>query len=381
MSDVVPRKGPLSGVKVLDLSRLAPGPYCTMLLADMGAEIIVVGGGSGSLPIGALARGKTFINLDLKSEDGKIAFRTLVQDADVLVEGYRPGVAARLGIGYAALAELNPGLIYCSLTGYGQSGPLSQEAGHDINYLALSGALGAFGPLNEAPMLPLNLLADFAGGSLFAVIGILAALNERGTSGKGQYIDAAMVDGCLSLMTMHFSDWGQPVLPARGDGLLTGSAPFYRCYACSDGKFIAVGALEDRFFFNLWNALGFEDEAPQQLDRRSWASMTQRFTTAFMLRSRDEWVSHFRGEDACVSPVLAPDEALNYPHNAHRHPYAKPGVAVEAPLMAHSVEPVPVEDNTDRSRAVLSRAGLADEIVDGAIPKDLLITGLSWPPM
>jgi alpha-methylacyl-CoA racemase len=275
------RSGALEGVRVLDLTRLAPGPYCTMLLADMGAEVIVVGGGLGSLPIPALARGKRFITLDLKSSDGRQAFEGLARQSDVLIEGYRPGVMSRLGLGNESLRELNPRLIYCALTGYGQSGPLAQEAGHDLNYAALSGALGTFGPVGGVPSFPLNLLADFAGGSLFATIGILSALYMRQHTGLGQYIDAAMVDGCISMMAMHYPDWGKPVLLDRGDGLVAGTAPFYRCYRCEDGRFIAVGALERRFFENLWSGLGYPQPPPSHMDRSTWASMTERFAATF----------------------------------------------------------------------------------------------------
>lgn len=373
--------GGLAGIRVLDLTRLAPGPYCSMLLADMGAEVIVVGGGSGSLPIPALSRGKTFVRLDLKAEQGRAAFHALAKSADVVIEGYRPGVVDRLGIGYGALRELNPGLIYCSLTGYGQDGPLSQEAGHDINYIAISGALGAFGPTDAVPAFPLNLLADFAGGSLFAALGILSALYQRAGSGEGQYIDAAMVDGCLSLMAMHFPDWGKPVLASRGDGLVAGTAPQYRCYACADGRFVAVGPLERRFFENLWRGLGYEEPVPDHLDRTAWPALAKRFEATFAERTRDEWAAHFAGLDACVSPVLDPDEAVDHPHNRHRHPELGKENAALAPLMSAVLKSPQPTDLTDKTEEVLKALGLDADAIAGACPPQGAIEGLAWPPM
>jgi alpha-methylacyl-CoA racemase len=376
-----PHSGCLSGMRILDLTRLAPGPYCTMQLADMGAEVIVVAGGAGSLPISAFARGKTFIGLDLKAEAGRKAFHELARTADVVVEGYRPGVARRLGIDWETLKRINPGLIYCALTGYGQDGPLSQEAGHDINYAALSGALGAIGPADGPPAFPLNLLADFAGGSLFAVIGILGALVERARTGEGQFIDVAMVDGCISLMAMHYPDWGQPVLSGRGDGLVAGSAPHYRCYRCADDRFVAVGPLERKFFENLWRGLGLPEPAPNALDRSLWPELTRRFEALFATRSRDEWVAHFAGRDACVGPVLDPAEALAHPHNRMRHPELGKVTPVLAPVMAGMrAEPSPV-DTSDRTRAVLSRLGMSEEEIAIALPEDFNIAGLAWPPL
>ena len=218
-------QGALSGVRVIDLTRLAPGPYCTMLLADFGADVIAVGGGRAGRALEAFARGKRHIALDLKTEAGRRALHALARGADVFVEGFRPGVAARLGVDYERLSALNPKLVYCSITGYGQGGPRAREAGHDINYIALSGVLGAIGPAGQPPQPPLNLVADFAGGSLIAAFGIVAALFEARRSGKGQYIDAAMIDGCMSLMAMHYPAWGTPILPGRGDGMLAGNAP------------------------------------------------------------------------------------------------------------------------------------------------------------
>jgi alpha-methylacyl-CoA racemase len=374
---------PLDGIRVIDLTRLAPGPYCTMLLADMGAEIIVVGGGAGSLPIQALARGKRFIELDLKSSEGKAAFGGLVRQSDVLLEGYRPGVMDRLGLGYESLHQVNPRLIYCALTGYGQSGPLSQEAGHDLNYAAISGALGAFGPAGDVPSFPLNILADFAGGSLFATIGILQALVMRERTKMGQYIDAAMVDGCISLMAMHYPDWKQPVLRGPGDGLVAGNAPFYRCYRCADGRFIAVAALEQRFFANLWQVLGYKEALPNHLDRATWPSMTERLIRQFATRTRDEWTDAFLGKDACVTPVLDPIEALTHEQNLSRHPDLRPDRVPVVPVLSEAAQSALPTDLSDKTKHVLGDLGLWSDTLEQAIrdkPRTV-VTGLKWPPL
>jgi alpha-methylacyl-CoA racemase len=374
---------PLAGVRVLDLSRLAPGPYSTMLLADMGAEIIVVGGGAGSLPIAALSRGKRFISLDLKSPEGREAFIGLVKQADVLLEGYRPGVMKRLGLDYDTLREINPRLIYCALTGYGQTGPLSQEAGHDLNYAAISGALGAFGPADDVPSFPLNLLADFAGGSLFATIGILSALYMRQQTGTGQYVDAAMVDGCMSLMAMHYPDWGKPVLEDRGDGLVAGSAPYYRCYRCQDGRHIAVGALETRFFENFWAGMGYDDPVPDHMDRATWPTMTERFTASFATKPRDEWAGTFAGRDACVTPVLDPVEALSYPHNRERHPDLAPERVPVVPILSATASQPGEIALQDDTRGVLQDLGLWSDALGPYAERSVAesVAGLKWPPL
>jgi alpha-methylacyl-CoA racemase len=377
------RGRPLDGIRVIDLTRLAPGPYCTMLLADMGADVVVVGGGAGSLPISALARGKRFIELDLKSAAGKKAFEGLVRRSDVLLEGYRPGVMKRLGLDHESLRRINPRLIYCALTGYGQSGPLSQEAGHDLNYAAISGALGAFGPAGDVPSFPLNILADFAGGSLFATIGILQALVMRQRTGKGQYIDAAMVDGCISLMAMHYPDWKQPVLKGPGDGLVAGNAPFYRCYRCADGRLIAIAALEQRFFENLWQGLGFTDAMPNHLDRITWPAMTKRFTQEFANRTRDEWTETFLGKDACVTPVLDPVEALTHAQNIGRHPDLRPDRVPVVPVLSEAAQSALPTDLSDKTKDVLDGLGLWSDRLEHAIrdrPRSV-VTGLKWPPL
>lgn len=372
---------PLAGIRVIDLSRLAPGPYATMLLADMGAEVITVGAGNESGVAPVVARGKTLIRLDLKSPEGRAALHHLVRGADILVEGFRPGVAARIGAGADELCTLNPRLIYCSLTGYGQDGPRAQEAGHDINYLAATGVLGAMGPPDAPPAVPLNLVADFGGGSLFAVVGILAALTARAKTGKGCRIDAAMVDGCLSMMGMHSELWGTDFMPARGRGLLDGGAPFYRCYRCKDGGYMAVGVLEPAFFANLWKVLGFDDPLPNHMDPDLWPGLEARFTEAFARRNRADWTAIFEGADACVSPVLAPDEVRNDPQIAHRLAGVAGTIPV-APRFDGNAQTSPQCDLTDRTETVLADAGLPAETVAAVLRNNgaARTRSLQWPP-
>jgi alpha-methylacyl-CoA racemase len=300
--------GPLSGVRVLDLSRLAPGPYCSLLLGELGAEVTVVRGGRGSAPIASLARGKRVVTLDLRDPLGRSALARLARDADVLIEGFRPGVAARLGAGYEELARVNPRLVYCSLTGYGQRGPRSGEAGHDINYLAVSGVLGALGPPDGDPVPPLNLVADFGAGGTAAAFAIAAALFARERTGRGRYLDVSMVDGCRKMMAFHRPAWGTAAMPARGADVLGGRAPSYRTYRCRDGRYVAVGALERRSFEALWRTLGFADDAPDQDDSSTWETTARRLEAAFAAEDRDAWARLFAGVDACVTPVLALDE-------------------------------------------------------------------------
>lgn len=377
----MPQLRPLAGLRVIDLSRLAPGPYATMLLADMGAEVITVGAGSDAGVAPVLARGKTLIRLDLKTPEGQAALHRLAESADVLVEGFRPGVAARIGAGPKALMALNPHLIYCSLTGYGQEGPRAQEAGHDINYLAASGVLGAMGPADGPPAVPLNLVADFGGGSLFAVIGILAALQERVRTGRGRRVDAAMVDGCLSMMGMHSEMWGTDFMPSRGRGLLDGGAPFYRCYACSDDGYMAVGALEPIFFRNLWAGLGLEGPVPAYMDPDLWPEMEARFAAAFASRSRAEWTTVFEGAEACVSPVLSPGEVRQDAQIAQRLADTESSVPL-APRFDGDDQPFPRSDMSDCTETVLRDAGLAEETIATVLRGNAAAQtrSLEWPP-
>lgn len=374
---------PLAGIRVVDLTRLAPGPYGTMLLSDLGAEVIVVGGGRAGPPVSTFARGKTFITLDLKKAEGRDALQRLAATADVVLEGFRPGVADRLGAGYAALSANNPGLIYCSLTGYGQDGPRAQEAGHDINYLAYTGVLGSIGPVDRPPALPLNAIADMAGGGMLAVIGILAALHERSRTGLGQHIDAAMVDGCLSLIAMHFPVWGTEAMPGRGDGLIAGNAPFYRCYECSDGGHVAVGSLEPQFFAALWTTLDL-GALPDHMDRRTWPDIERRLDAAFRSKSRDAWTALFEGKQACVTPVLRPDEVWDDAQIGTRAARLDGQFVVPAiPRFSRTPIAPQANDASDRSLEVLQALGLDATQIAAASPADERgrEIGLGWPPV
>jgi alpha-methylacyl-CoA racemase len=373
--------GPLAGIRIIDLSRLAPGPYCTMLLADLGAEVIVVGGGRAGLPVTELSRGKTFISLDLKSAAGKEALHRLVRTADALIEGFRPGVADRIGAGYAELQAINPRLVYCSMTGYGQTGPRAQEAGHDINYLALSGLLGAVGPKSEVSYPPLNLLADFGAGGLLAAFGIVTALFEARASGRGQHVDAAMVDGCMSMMAMHYPVWKTAIMPGRGDGLITGNAPFYRCYLCADGRQVSVGALELAFFRALWTTLDL-GAIPDHMDRATWPLVEQTLERVFRSQPRDHWAGLFAGTDACVVPVLSPDEVWQEAHNKARHPDASDACVPAVPRFSRTPSAPRALDRRDRSHEVLRSLAMSDGDIAAAVPSDpaSAVEGLSWPP-
>ena len=309
--------GALDGLRVLDLSRLAPGPYCSMLLADMGADVLRVDNAVGG-PVRSgdmLSRNKRSVALNLKTAGGRQVLHRLARGADVFLEGNRPGVCARLGCDYPALSALNERLVYCSLTGYGQTGPMSRAAGHDVNYIALAGVLSQIGNGSDPPLPPLNLVADFGGGGLMAAFGILCALFERERSGRGQYIDAAMIDGAASLMAVHFAQKGARSTP--GVGLLGGGAAFYRCYECKCGGYVSVGAIEPQFFAALCEGTGVH-VADEQMDEERWPEHIEAFRRAFLTRTRDEWAETFGELDACVSPVLDLDEAPRHAHNAER---------------------------------------------------------------
>jgi len=318
--------GPLAGLRIVEFESIGPGPYCAMLLADLGAEVLRLarpGAERGALiaDLGGavLHRGRRAITLDLKAAADLDLARRLIGRADGLIEGLRPGVMEKLGLGPDAALALNPGLVYGRVTGWGQDGPLARTAGHDINYIALSGALGAMGPADAPPLPPLNLVGDFGGGGLFLAFGMLAALIEAGRSGTGQVVDAAMLDGAASQMAMIYA-WraGGVWSDERGTNLLDGGAPFYRCYTCADGRFIAVGAIEPQFFAALMAGLGLADEGWDQNDRATWPRLALRLAEVFVSRPRDDWAARFEGTDACVSPVLGLAEAPRHPHSLAR---------------------------------------------------------------
>ncbi|GGN19285.1 CaiB/BaiF CoA transferase family protein [Streptomyces fuscichromogenes] len=325
--------GPLSGLRVLEIASMAPGPFACTVLADLGAEVLRVDRASDVDPdtlasVDPLARGRRSLAVDLKQPEGAALVRRLAARADVLVEGFRPGVAERLGIGPEDCRAVNPRLVYGRMTGWGQSGPLAPRAGHDITYLAVSGALGLIGPPDRPPVPPVNLVGDFGGGGLLLAFGILAALYERERSGLGQVVDAAMVDGAALLTTaLHGLRTAGQWEGERGENLLDGGAPFYTTYETADGRYVAVGPLEERFYAQLLAGLGLagDPELPGQYDRERWPELRQRLAAAFKERTRDEWTAIFEPTDACVAPVLSPWEAHLHPHNAARTVFAETG--------------------------------------------------------
>lgn len=334
--------GPLHGVRVVELTNLAPVPFACTVLADLGADVLRVDRADhvpdtppGTPPPDPLGRGRRSVAVDLKDPTGRDVVLRLVEVADVFVEGFRPGVCERLGIGPDVCLARNPRLVYARLTGWGQDGPLAQGAGHDIDYAAVAGALWPIGPADAPPTAPLNYLADFGGGGMLTAVGVLAALVERAASGRGQVVDAAMVDGAALLSAaLH----GYRRMPGwrdeRGVNLLDGGAPFYRCYACADGGYVAVGALEPRFYAALLDGLDLDAATlPDQYDRDWWPEVTDMFAARFATCTRDEWVETFAGTDACVAPVLPPAEAPAHEHNRARGTFvdvaglAQPNVA------------------------------------------------------
>ena len=341
--------GPLQGVRVVELAGIGPGPHACMLLADLGAEVLRIDRPGGPvIRLGGpdvLARNRRSAVVDLKNPGAAEVVLRLVSAADVLVEGNRPGVAERLGVGPDACLECNPRLVYARMTGWGQTGPWSSYVGHDINYAGLAGALAAVGEPGRKPVPPLNLVADFGGGSLYCVVGILAALVERSTSGHGQVVDAAMVDGVSSLLAMFYAlkaggGWSEQ----RGTNMLDGGAPFYDTYECADGEYVAVGALEPQFFAELIDVLKL-DNAPGQADVARWPELRERLTAAFLTRTRDEWAALFEGRPACVTPVLHLGEAAAHPHLAARNTIVEVDGAPQpapAPRFSRSTPDAPV---------------------------------------
>ncbi|NUT98088.1 MAG: CoA transferase [Saccharothrix sp.] len=321
--------GPLAGLRVVELAGLAPAPFGCMVLADLGADVVRVDRVSGGVdvPGDVLGRGRRSIGVDIRRPEGAELVLKLVERSDVLVEGFRPGVTERLGIGPAQCLARNRRLVYGRMTGWGQDGPLADRAGHDINYIALAGALEPIGRAGQPPTVPLNVIGDFGGGGLLLALGVLAALYERERSGRGQVVDAAMVDGSALLTTfLHgmkaAGAWGGE----RGTNLLDGGAPFYDVYATADGKFVSIGALEEKFYADLLVLLGLsESDVPSRHDPAQWPALRARIAEAVATRTRDEWAALAEGSDACLAPVLAPDEAPAHPHNRSRGTFVEVG--------------------------------------------------------
>lgn len=367
--------GPLHGTRVIEMKGIGPGPYAGMLLADLGADVIVVerqAKPSGiALPseTDVHARGKRSIALNLKSDKGLEALMRLIADADVLIEGYRPGVAERLGFGPDACHNVNPRLVFGRVTGWGQDGPLAARAGHDINYIGLVGALAAIGG-EQKPTVPLNLIGDYAGGSLFLVIGVLAALVEARDSGKGQVIDAAITDGTAHLMS-GFHGWrnNQFWNLQRQSNLLDGAAPQYDTYVTSDGKHLSVGALEPQFLSALLDGLGLTDTLDfAAFAPAAWPHTKQQIAAVIRSRSQQEWLAVFDGTDACVTPVLDIDAAQQHPHNQARNTYIDvAGVSQPAPAPRFTRSPcaapiAPRAEGADSDSVLESLGYTADEI-------------------
>jgi alpha-methylacyl-CoA racemase len=367
--------GPLSGFKVIELAGIGPGPFCGMMLADMGAQVIRVerysaAQGSPAAPKDILARNRKSIAIDLKSSAGVETLLKLVEGADALFEGFRPGVTERLGLGPAHCQARNERLVYGRMTGWGQEGPMSQAAGHDINYIALAGALHAMGRCGERPVPPLNLVGDFGGGGMLLAFGLVCALLETSKSGKGQVVDAAMVDGTSALMAMFYSmRAGGSFQLERGTNLLDGGAHFYDTYRTKDGEHISIGSIEPQFYALLIEKAGVDASVFEaQMDQAKWPDLKEKLTAVFLSKTRDEWCEIMEGSDVCFAPVLNIEEAAEHPHSKARDSYLTvDGVLQHSPAPRFSRSNV-VEVESARvpgqdSRAVLKEFGFSDEII------------------
>ncbi|MEU1852609.1 CaiB/BaiF CoA-transferase family protein [Streptomyces sp. NPDC019990] len=365
-----PADGPLTGVRVVELAGIGPGPFAAMLLADLGADVVRVdrpgGPGLGIDPAYDVTnRNKRSVVVDLKSPDGPGRVLDLAARADVLVEGYRPGVAERLGVGPEACHARNPRLVYGRMTGWGQDGPLAQRAGHDIAYIALTGTLGMIGRPDQPPAVPANLLGDYAGGSLYLAVGILAALHHARATGTGQVVDAAIVDGAAHLATMiHGMLAAGGWRDRRGVNLLDGGCPYYGTYETADGGHMAVGALEPRFSTDFLTLLGMEGQAEARTDVTRWGELREQIAARFKTRTRDEWTAVFEGSDACVAPVLSLREAPRHPHLAARGTFTDHGgITQPAPAPRFSATPASV-----RTGPALPGADTAEVARDWDVP-------------
>ncbi len=364
--------GPLTGVRVVELAGIGPGPFAAMLLADLGADVVRVdrpgGPGLGIDPAHDVTnRNKRSVVVDLKAPDGPARVLDLAERADVLIEGYRPGVAERLGIGPADCHARNPALVYGRMTGWGQEGPLAPRAGHDIGYIALTGTLGMIGAPGEPPAVPANLLGDYAGGSLYLVVGILAALHHARENGTGQVVDAAIVDGAAHLSAMiHGMLAAGGWQDRRGANLLDGGCPFYGTYETADGRYMAVGALEPRFYAEFTRLLGIPEQAPARDDPARWPELRAAVAARFKSRTRDEWTALFADSDACTAPVLSLREAPHHPHLAARSTFTDhDGITQPAPAPRFSATPTAV-----RTGPALPGAGTEAVVRDWGLAPD-----------
>jgi len=365
----------LRGMKVIELAGLAPAPVCGMILSDFGAKVIRVDKVGSALNYDVTARGKRSIALNLKKPEGVDILRKLCGSADVLIEPFRPGVMERLGLGPDTLIKENPRLVYARLTGFGQTGPYKDMAGHDINYLGLSGVLASLGRKHENPLPPVNLLADFAGGSFTCALGIMAALLERSTSGQGQVIDSCMVEGAAYVGSWLFASkemfvWGQP----RGHNLLDSGAHFYETYRTKDGKYMCVGALEPQFYNILQERLGVCDEDLPQFG--DFDELKEKLAKIFIEKTRDEWCAIFDGTDACVSPVLEQEEAGEHPQNKARGSFLENGMPRPAPLLSRTPAVASSSPNNldfgSHTTEVLTEAGFTEEDIVKLLEKRII---------
>jgi len=344
--------GPLSGLKVLEFDGIGPGPFGCMLLADLGADVVRIDRKAGRTAhfheprFELTARGKRSLALDLKHPQGIETCLRLIEKADALVEPYRPGVMERLGLGPDVALERNPKIVYARITGWGQTGPLAQLGGHDINYIAITGALAALGP-RERPMAPMNLVGDYGGGGMYLVMGLLAGVFQARSSGRGQVVDCAMSEGAASLMTNAYGMYADGAWKLeRGVNLLDGGRPNYDTYECADGQWIAVAASEPQFYLNFRRVLGFDGdpEFDLQRDRRHWATLKEKVKARFKTRTRAEWCALMEGVDACFTPVLDMSEAPAHPHNQSRRSFIeRDGVTQPAPAPLFSATPAQIE--------------------------------------
>ncbi|MBN9261183.1 MAG: CoA transferase [Hyphomicrobium sp.] len=379
--------GPLKGVRIIEMAGIGPAPFCGMMLSDMGAEVIRVDRSDGAdlgLPgreprFEVLHRGRQSVAVDVKTEAGRDIVRRLVKDADALIEGFRPGVMERLGLGPEVLWEVNPKLVFGRMTGFGQDGPMAPRAGHDINYIALSGALHAIGEKNGPPIPPLNLVGDFGGGGMLLAFGVLCGILEARTSGKGQVVDAAMVDGASLLMAGIYGFLaGGMWKDERGENILDTGAPWYGVYETKDGKWVSIGSIEKRFYADLLERLGIAGEnLPKQHDRAGWPTLAKRYAEVFRTRTRDEWTAIFADSDACFAPVLAMKEVGAHPHNVARATFVeRDGVVQPAPGPRFSRTPPEIAGpskaaGTD-SEAVLKAAGYSPSEIASFIERGIV---------
>jgi len=374
-------KGPLSGVKIIEFAGIGPGPFCAMLLSDMGAEVIRIDrkNARGGSKFDVTSRGRRSLAIDLKSPQGIETCLKLIERADVVQEGFRPGVMERLGLGPDICLARNPRLIYGRMTGWGQSGPLAAAAGHDINYISLIGALHAIGHAGGKPVPPLNLVGDFGGGALYLAMGICAALFETSRSGKGQVIDCAMTDGAASLMAMFYGmhasgGWDDK----RGVNLLDSGAPYYDTYETSDGKWISIGSLEPQFYALLREKAGLkEEEWADQKDRSMWAEKKKKIAAIFKMKTREEWCALMEGTDVCFAPVLSLSEVVSHPHNAARKTFVEHDGVVQpniAPRFSRTTSEIqgPAPVNGAHSRDILSDWGFAPDAIDALAAQSVI---------